>query len=125
MKANVLKSSVALIGLCLFLSFGLSSFVAKKEEIKYLWIAKRYNSEKVYVISESIEMPDNLKVKDLKLRFKSAAYRNFGKDPNGDIEIESIAPKANKEIVEKSREKQMQKMKEDGWKVFTLHRFNY
>lgn len=125
MEQRVIARCVAYTFFGLFFLLSSSAPIDQKPSGKYLWISKKYNTEKVFVITESIELPGDLNVKDLKLRFKAAVYRNYGKDPNGDIEIDNSSPKSNKDAVEKSREKEMEKMKKEGWRVYTLHRFPY
>ncbi|GAB4331562.1 MAG: hypothetical protein OHK0038_06540 [Flammeovirgaceae bacterium] len=96
-----------------------------KDEKVYLWIAKKYNSDKVYVISNVITSNKELSLSDLKNKFKSAVVRKYGKDQNGDIEIDINGPKKDKELVERSREKQIEKMSDNGWQVFEFKSFNH
>jgi hypothetical protein len=109
----------------LTLMFALQSASQTKEEKVYLWIAKKYNSDKVYVISNVIISNKEISVGELKNKFKSAVVRKYGKDQNGDIEIDVNGPKKDREIIERSRDKQIEKMTDAGWQVFEFKSFNH
>jgi hypothetical protein len=77
------------------------------------------------VISNVIISTKDISVGDLKNKFKSAVVRKYGKDQNGDIEIDINGPKKDREIIERSREKQIEKMTDSGWQVFEFKSFNH
>ncbi|MCS6831959.1 MAG: hypothetical protein NZ521_00130 [Flammeovirgaceae bacterium] len=103
----------------------LQSASQTKDEKVYLWIAKKYNSDKVFVISSVIESSKDVSIPDLKNKFKNAVVRKYGKDQKSDIEIDINGPKKDRDAIEKSREKQIERMEKSGWQVFEFKTFQY
>lgn len=125
MREKMIVLRLMVITTVMSLSLVLQSASQTKDEKVYLWIAKKYNSDKVFVISNVIESPKDISVNDLKNKFKNAVVRKYGKDQKSDVEIDINGPKKDRDSVEKSREKQIEKMEKSGWQVFEFKTFSY